>query len=96
LGSSPCWLAKSYQVVRDSSAGAGGSESMESAFEAMRHYAQNRNLHLANVARSVVDATWHQGPQPSSPPAPLLAPGATPERADVDHGPALPRRGYSR
>ena len=31
--------------------------SMESAFEAMRHYARNRNLHLADVARAVVDRT---------------------------------------
>jgi ANTAR domain-containing protein/GAF domain-containing protein len=31
--------------------------SMESAFEAMRHYARDRNLHLADVARGVVDRT---------------------------------------
>jgi GAF domain-containing protein len=31
--------------------------SMESAFEAMRRYARDRNLHLADVARGVVDRT---------------------------------------
>lgn len=31
--------------------------SMESAFEAMRRYARDRNLHLADVARSVIDNT---------------------------------------
>lgn len=31
--------------------------SMESAFETMRHHARNRNLHLAGVARGVIDGT---------------------------------------
>ena len=35
--------------------------SMESAFEAMRHYARDRNLHLADVARGVVDRTLAPG-----------------------------------
>lgn len=30
---------------------------MESAFEAMRHYARDHNLHLAGVARGVIDRT---------------------------------------
>jgi len=35
--------------------------SMESAFEAMRHFARDRNLHLAYVARGVVDRTLAPG-----------------------------------
>lgn len=35
--------------------------SMESAFEAMRRYARDRNLHLADVARSVIDRTLAPG-----------------------------------
>lgn len=31
--------------------------SMESAFEAMRGYARNRNMHLADVARGIIDRT---------------------------------------
>jgi AmiR/NasT family two-component response regulator len=34
-----------------------GGLSMESAFEAMRHYARDGNLRLADVARGVVDRT---------------------------------------
>ena len=35
--------------------------SMESAFEAMRHYARDRNLRLADVARGVIDRTLAPG-----------------------------------
>jgi len=35
--------------------------SMESAFQAMRHYARDRNLHLVDIARSVVDKTLAPG-----------------------------------
>jgi hypothetical protein len=35
--------------------------SMESSFEAMRHYARDRNLHLGDVARSVIDRTLTPG-----------------------------------
>jgi hypothetical protein len=35
--------------------------SMESAFEAMRHYARDGNLHLADVARSVIDRSLAPG-----------------------------------
>jgi hypothetical protein len=35
--------------------------SMESAFEAMRHYARDRNLHLADVARDIVERTLNPG-----------------------------------
>jgi len=35
--------------------------SMESAFESMRHYARDRNLRLADVARGVVDRTLAPG-----------------------------------
>lgn len=35
--------------------------SMEAAFEAMRRYARDRNLHLADVARGVVDRTLAPG-----------------------------------
>ncbi len=35
--------------------------SVESAFEAMRHYARDRNLHLADIARGVVDKTLAPG-----------------------------------
>lgn len=35
--------------------------SMESAFEAMRHYARDRNLRLAEVARSVIDGSVAPG-----------------------------------
>lgn len=43
--------------------------SMESAFEAMRGYARNRNMHLADVARGIIDRTvspesLHEPPQP--------------------------------
>ena len=43
-----------------------GGVSMESAFESMRRYARNNNLHLAAIARGVVDKTL--------PPAALNAP----------------------
>jgi GAF domain-containing protein len=45
-----------------------GGVSMESAFESMRHYARDHNLHLAAIARSVVDKTLS--------PAALTAPRA--------------------
>jgi len=45
--------------------------STESAFEAMRHYARDRNLHLADVARGVVNRTLAPGalsaPRPQRP-----------------------------
>jgi GAF domain-containing protein len=44
---------------------------MESAFEAMRHYARDRNLHLADVARGIVNRTLAPGalsaPRPQRP-----------------------------
>jgi len=35
--------------------------SMEAAFEALRQYARNHNLHLSNVARGVIDKSLPAG-----------------------------------